>query len=97
MRAKHTPGPWQVNQFDPAQVCVVRGCSPIATMHGTPAEKCANALLIAAAPELLDALQGLYEAYFRAGSPLNKDQRHEDRMRLIAARAAINKAIGDKK
>jgi hypothetical protein len=54
----------------------------------------ANARLIAAAPDLLEALQELDEAYCRAGSPLNKAERHEDRMRLIAARAAIAKATG---
>ena len=44
--------------------------------------------------ELLEALKGLDEAYCRAGSPLNKDERHEDRMRLISARSAIAKAEG---
>lgn len=52
----------------------------------------ANALLIAAAPDLLEALRGLGEAYCRAGAPLSKEERHEDRLRLIAARAAIAKA-----
>lgn len=47
-----------------------------------------------AAPDLLEALRGLDEAYCRAGSPLSKVERHEDRMRLIAARAAIAKAAG---
>ncbi len=38
---------------------------------------------------LEDALRGLDEAYCRAGSPLTKAERHEDRMRLIAARASL--------
>ena len=42
--------------------------------------------------ELLEALKGLDEAYCRAGSPLTKNERQEDRMRLIKARAAIAKA-----
>jgi hypothetical protein len=54
-----------------------------------------NARLIAAAPDLLEALRGLDEAYCRAGSLLSKAERHEDRMRLIAARAAIAKATGE--
>lgn len=61
MDAKHTPGPWQVNHGDQFQVCdadgKVRGCSPIATMHGSASEKRANARLIAAAPELLEVAQ----------------------------------------
>lgn len=51
-----TPGPWQVGHRDAYTVFdadgVSRGCSPIATMHGTPAEKRANARRIAALPEL---------------------------------------------
>ena len=41
---------------------------------------------------LRDALRGLDEAYCRAGTPLTKAERHEDRMRLIAARAALKTA-----
>lgn len=59
------------------------------------AETLANARLIAAAPELLEALEGLDEAYCRAGTPLTKAERNEDRMRLIAARSAIAKATGE--
>ena len=42
--------------------------------------------------ELVEALEGLDEAYCRAGEHMTKEQRHEDRMRLIAARAALKKA-----
>lgn len=55
----------------------------------------ANARLIAAAPDLLEALKGLDEAYCRAGSPLTRDERTEDRKRLISAREAIAKATGE--
>jgi len=44
--------------------------------------------------DLLAALQGLDEAYCRAAAPLTREERHEDRLRLIAARAAIAKATG---
>lgn len=43
---------------------------------------------------LLDALKALDEAYCRAGTDLTKEERHEDRQRLIAARAAIAMAEG---
>ncbi len=39
--------------------------------------------------KLCEALQGLDEAYCRAGTGLSKEERHEDRLRLIAARAAM--------
>ena len=42
--------------------------------------------------ELLEALKGLDEAYCRCMEPLTRDERTEDRKRLIAARAAIQKA-----
>lgn len=45
--------------------------------------------------ELLEALKGLDEAYCRAGSPLTRDERTEDRKRLISAREAIAKATGE--
>jgi hypothetical protein len=59
---RHTPGPWQVNHRDHFQVCdadgEVRGCSEVAYCSvGTFAERAANACLIAAAPDLLAALQ----------------------------------------
>lgn len=46
------------------------------------------------ADALKDALLGLDKAYCRAGSPLSRDERHEDRKRLIAARAAIANYTG---
>jgi len=44
--------------------------------------------------ELMKVLQGMDEAYCRAGTPLDKAERHEDRLRLIACRAAIAKHGG---
>lgn len=66
--------------------------SPGYGYHTTPAQ-CAFELrrLHEANQVMLEALKGLDDAYCRAGLPLSKDERHEDRMRLIAARAAIAK------
>jgi hypothetical protein len=59
----HTPGPWQVNFRDDTQVCdadgEVRGCAPIAFCKGSHHEARSNARLIAAAPDLLAALEAL--------------------------------------
>lgn len=45
---------------------------------------------------LAAALAGLDEAYCRAGTPLSRDERTEDRKRLIAARAALTLVKGAK-
>lgn len=39
--------------------------------------------------KLAQALHDLVEAYCRAGAPLTREERREDRMRLIAAREAL--------
>jgi hypothetical protein len=94
--AQHTPGPWTTwtPGLGPPRVYTTRKTELIATpaYRRNLDEEEANARLIAAAPELLEALKGLDEAYCRAGQPLTKDERYEDRKRLIAARAAIAKA-----
>jgi len=48
----------------------------------------------AAVAELIEALDGLDHAYCRAGPQLTRDERMEDRKRLIAARAALARAKG---
>lgn len=48
----------------------------------------------AAVAELIEAFDGLEQAYCRAGSPLDSAERTEDRKRLIAARAAIARVKG---
>jgi len=77
MTSKHTPGPWAVHDHptDPYQyghhvttedgltICSVTYQLPVNTPHGVEeATRVANARLIAAAPELLEALQTLVDA-----------------------------------
>jgi len=103
MDTTHTPGPWTPDR-DPRRgmewnvhILDQRGHAICFMAHSdgaSPERDEANAALVAAAPDLLAALQGLDEAYCRAGSPLSHAERHEDRKRLIAARAAILKATG---
>ena len=63
-KATHTPGPWvraekgHGNYFHVGQV-VDSDHMTIAVAHGKNAETEANARLIAAAPELLEALEGI--------------------------------------
>lgn len=77
MSSKHTPGPWAVhdhptdpNQFghhvttvDGLTICSVTYQLPVQTAKGAKeATRVANARLIAAAPELLEALQRIVDA-----------------------------------
>lgn len=48
----------------------------------------------AAVAAMIEALEGLDEAYCRAGPQLTRDERMEDRKRLIAARAALARVKG---
>jgi len=110
---KHTPGPWEIVQSDHG--IVVRTESPKKTRYGASryaaiggfersdpqqlAEALANARLIAAAPELLAALEGL-EKEFRRIYPIYYSSEpwcHETNAPLKVARAAITKATGELK
>ena len=52
----HTPGPWAV-EIEDGYVCIVSGGITIAEVDGGEAEYIDNAKLLAAAPDLLHALQ----------------------------------------
>lgn len=94
MTAKHTPGPWHTGAEDIAP-CIVYGTNGFAICnavihHGkhSESESIANARLIAAAPELLEACHKARALL--AGSIPEEDQRIvEDSLR-----AAIAKATG---
>jgi len=84
--SKHTPGPWEVNfkKFNEVRAengAVVAECKKLTSLVGLQA----NARLIAAAPNLLEALQGLLNALPSATT----------HPAIRAARAAIAKATGD--
>ena len=77
----HTPGPWAV-EIEDGYVCIVSGGITIAEVDGGEAEYIDNAKLLAAGPELLEALEDAASALADAGK-WNTAQR---------ARAAIAKA-----
>ena len=93
--AKHTPGPWetgclmskvQVNPPGWNQPMFIADCD-VAWGPATEDEKCANAQLIAAAPELLDALTDLVGGCGKEGDLFNGAA-------MEKARSAIAKAEG---
>lgn len=63
METKHTPGPWEVDAIDSTTIQIKAEGAVVAEVASASAftrlseEQRANARLIAAAPELLDALQ----------------------------------------
>jgi hypothetical protein len=99
---KHTPGPWSTDEKEhdePYQDIRIRSCFrgicrvwiDDAPCHDYNAEQRANARLIAAAPELLAALQGLLRGIFDGPD-------EADAAMLVAkARDAVNKATGGEK
>ena len=93
MSAAHTPGPWTILPNTPHFVRAMHpaeGMQPVATVYHFDGELAANAMLIAAAPTLLDALEAVIpdlEHYVATHGP-GPDKR------LAIARAAIAKARG---
>ena len=97
---KHTPGPWQICSSDDGRPYIRAGESgPIvakayrATVGHGPLPGTANARLIAAAPELLAALEQLV----RMDLGLDCCDTDEQARRWAVGRAAVAKAKGDAK
>jgi hypothetical protein len=97
----HTPGPWTADTGDHEGTDVLTGhhdncCGVMATIHNQPGEdmpgtvEVANARLIAAAPEMLAALQELDEAY-RFGTSVG----NVDHYTYGIIKSAIEKATGE--
>ena len=93
---QHTPGPWEAKVpgtiVAHSDKCVVRGEDSVIDWVATvqvsnmPAWR-ANAHLIAAAPELLEALRGIVDSFETCPENLHSEL-------FTAARAAIAKAEG---
>jgi hypothetical protein len=89
--SKHTPGPWTAQSNGHYGFIIEHEGSSIAAvwgqkinMNATPLPASANACLIAAAPDLLEALKGVIAVADRKTNEFD------------AARAAIAKATGEK-
>jgi hypothetical protein len=95
--SEHTPGPWTCEPNDSHQFDIRGDYWEVATAHGfcganggpptSMTESIANARLIAAAPDLLDAIKQIVS---------DTDSPGQFGMALEAAHAAIAKATGKK-
>jgi hypothetical protein len=91
MSTQHTPGPWASNSADSFELGVYGNGYRIAKMTGGEINRdIANARLIAAAPELLDALQAIVKSL----ADQDDEGLIEHAQQMIDARAAIAKATG---
>jgi hypothetical protein len=76
MKVQYTPGPWLIPSDHPDWICPPGSGYPIAMVPpGQGAVAAANARLIAAAPELVDALVGMLEQFGEHGGPVVKQTR----------------------
>ena len=97
-KTQHTPGPWRMGKRAYDRAIYGQQGAEVASMldlFHTPAESLANARLIAAAPDLLEALSYI-EAVCRAkGGSINSTVDLADCREFASiARAAIAKAEG---
>lgn len=99
MTTPHTPGPWRIRygkRFEYDYLLKAGKDTPIAYWSNfkirTKKESKANARLIAAAPELLEALQSLVNQFLQRG--VFTAPEHPDRIALALAESAIAKATG---
>ena len=94
MESKHTPGPWRIGGKHSNGAVVIRGAeatSEVAIVLQNDQQHTAdvNADLIAAAPDLLEALQGLLKRFESIAENACYYDEYTD------SYAAIGKAVGD--
>ena len=98
---KHTPGPWFENgvtvmtgptDSDPCGYSLAHVLNPYKWVVGARDRVEANARLMAASPEMLEALQSLVNQFLQRG--VFTDPEHPDRIALALAESAIAKATG---
>lgn len=103
MEAKHTPGPWHVGGFEQSTIydCfgqrVANSFEGVMVVKRSDAECRANARLIAATPELLEALRRALNALEEIGKEMTVGERYTNAGQYLLdalnpAREAIAKA-----
>lgn len=107
MTAKHTPGPWSIHWgtaqsgsghhiVDSSDMGELSRIATVLFHDDTDGETAANAHLVAAAPDLLEALQSAHEVLL-VSYPLHSIDMDRRGAILEQARAAIAKATGETK
>lgn len=91
MKTQHTPGPWQVVSHSTAGQIAIATQGPMPSVYCIGKNKEVNARLIAAAPELLAALERCIPCLQAAIDELGS---REDKACLAQARKVIKKARG---
>ena len=93
--SKYTAGPWRVSSSPERPACI-KGANELCLAH---ADAEADARLIAAAPELLEAAQGLLKMFYPYGGHMDSLQLSKytptAQAWVLTARAAITKALGE--
>ena len=97
---KATPGPWKLRALNGRSVGRSRlhiaaegpTSAAVAVCIARLGETVANGRILAAAPDLLDALEALLPIAERALMTLRRGPHHPDRALVAAARVAIDKA-----
>lgn len=97
--SKHTAGPWKVGSWYDGRLAIlvadIADYSIVAELTGAKREHEANAALIAAAPEMLEALQHISARFALMAKALPEEQRADAAESLTMALAAIAKAKGE--
>lgn len=85
--AKHRPGPWQACNYDGRCRVILGDDMRIAVVLGDHDESAANARLIAAAPDLLEALERCLNFIENTESEMGDTLECGDKARAAIARA----------
>ena len=98
---KHTPGPWLMGfDTDTPSITIRQDKRPrmydhVATVLGQSDQDTANAYLIAAAPELFEALSRTVQRLDFVGACSDNHDYHETKKVITAAHVVIKKARGE--
>ena len=94
MNTQHTPGPWRIGIQNYHAIITGPHGLPVARTQACHDENWeANARLIAAAPELLEALELAAKLVSTARRHFPKSIKHSDRFELELVSAQINKVM----
>ena len=95
MTTQHTKGPWEISATGTEwDICMAGGGDMLADLSGCPNAE-ANARLIAAAPELLEALQG-YVAHIESCRAAWEEDGAERNTKMHGLAVALNNIFGDR-